>query len=119
MIFNIHEFRQRKKRERLENERRERGTLKAAYDQGARAALERLKLAGPAGADIAVQPKGDEWSHGTERVQYAQRDGQDPNGMPTSEWRADMPDWLWENFTSYDHMAPGRADGSFGQEVIG
>lgn len=113
MIFNIHEFRQRKKRERLEGERRASGTLKAAYDQGARAALATLKLAGPMGAEPGVQPKGPEQSHGTARVQYpAQQDG-------TSAARASMPDWLWDNFTTYDRMAPGRSDGTFGQEVIG
>ena len=113
MIFNIHEFRQRKKRERLEKERRARGTLKAAYAQGARAALATLKLGGAMGAEPGVQPKGPEQSHGTESVAYpAQQAG-------TSAARANMPDWLWDNFTTYDQMAPGRADGTFGQEVIG
>lgn len=88
-------------------------TLTASYRAGADAARIALKLAGPMGADIKVQPKGDEVSHGTERVQYAPQ----PDG--TSAARADMPDWLWDNFTSYDQMAPGRADGTFGQEVIG
>ena len=32
---------------------------------------------------------------------------------------ASMPDWLWDNFTTYDRAAPGRADGTWGQEVIG
>lgn len=71
------------------------------------------KTAGPAGADIDVQPKGPEWSHGTARTQYpAQAEG-------SSAAREDMPDWLWDNFTTYDDIAPGRADGSYGQEVIG
>lgn len=88
-------------------------TLNAAYQRGATAALERLKLASPMGANIGVQPKGNEWSHGTARTQYpAQAEG-------TSAARADMPDWLWDNFTTYDQIAPGRADGSYGQEVIG
>jgi hypothetical protein len=29
-----------------------------------------------------------------------------------------MSSWLW-NISDIDHLAPGRADGSFGQEVIG
>ena len=65
------------------------------------------------GADITVQPKGDEVSHGTARTQYpAQADG-------TSAARADMPDALWNQTRSYDHCAPGSAGGSFGSEVIG
>jgi hypothetical protein len=65
------------------------------------------------GADAGVQPKGDEVSHGTERIPYpAQETG-------TSAARAGMPDWLWDNFTTYDQIAPGRADGTFGQETIG
>jgi hypothetical protein len=65
------------------------------------------------GADAGVQPKGVEVSHGTARTPYpAQADG-------SSATRANMPDWLWDHFTSYDRIAPGRADGSFGQEVIG
>lgn len=96
-------------------------TLARAYREGSRAALARLKLAGPGGADINVQPKGDEVSHGTSRVQYAQRGegGSAPESAENSEWRADMPAWLWDNFTTYDHIAPGRADGTWGQEVIG
>lgn len=86
-------------------------TLRAAYEHGARAAL--LKFAGPMGADIKVQPRGDEVSHGTARTQYpAQTEG-------TSAARANMPDALWNQTRSYDHSAPGSADGSFGQEVIG
>ena len=86
-------------------------TLRASYEAGRRAAL--AKFAGPMGADVDVQPRGPEVSHGTERAPYpAQEQG-------TSAARADMPDWLWDHFTSYDRMAPGRADGTFGQEVIG
>lgn len=94
-------------------------TLKTARARGVRAALARFKLAGPAGADFGVMPKGDEVSHGTARTQYAPRSGAEPNSDPTSAWRADMPDWLWDNFTSYDDVGPGRADGSYGEEVIG
>lgn len=89
-------------------------SLAQAWRQGTRSALARFKLAGPMGADIGVQPRGDEQSHGTERLQYPARpptsdpDGQDP----------DMSSWLW-NISDIDHLAPGRADGSFGQEVIG
>lgn len=89
-------------------------SLVRACRRGAHSALVRFKLAGPMGADIGVQPRGDEQSHGTERLQYLTRspatdpDGQDP----------DMSSWLW-NISDVDHLAPGRTDGSFGQEVIG
>jgi hypothetical protein len=87
--------------------------LKTAHNSGIQKALAYFKLAGPMGADVGVQPTGDEWSHGTARTQYpAQREG-------TSEMRANLPDWLWDTFTTYDNPAPGRADGTFGQEVIG
>lgn len=85
-----------------------------AHNQGQRTALKRFKLAGPMGANIGIQPRGDEQSHGTERLPYPARsptsdpDGQDPN----------MSSGLW-NMSDIDHLAPGRADGSFGQEVIG
>lgn len=86
-------------------------TLRAAYHAGARAAF--AKYANAMGAEAGVQPRGDEVSHGTERVPYpAQQEG-------TSAARANMPDWLWDAFTTYDRMAPGRADGTFGQETIG
>jgi|JI10StandDraft_1071094.scaffolds.fasta_scaffold291201_3 hypothetical protein len=88
-------------------------TLRTAYERGVRAAYATFKVAGPMGADVSVQPKGDEVSHGTARTQYpAQAEG-------ASAARADMPDWLWDHFTTYDKLAPGRADGSFGQETIG
>lgn len=90
--------------------------LKTAHDRGARAALVFFKIAGPMGADIAVQPRGPEVSHGTEAIQYARRDAGPL--APASAARADMPDWLW-NLSSYDRQAPGRADGSYGQETIG
>lgn len=66
------------------------------------------------GANAGVMPRGDEQSHGSGVVPYPERspstppDGQDP----------DMSDWLW-NISDLDHLAPGRADGSFGQETIG
>ena len=87
--------------------------LRVAYEHGARAALARLKLSGAMGAEPVVQSKGPEQSHGTALTQYP------PQRTGTSEDRANMPDWLWDNFTSYDRIAPGRADGSYGQEVIG
>lgn len=87
--------------------------VSAAYAAGAHAALTRLKLSGAMGAEPGVQPKGPEQSHGTARIQYP------PQEEGTSAARANMPDWLWDNFTTYDRIAPGRADGTFGQEVIG
>lgn len=96
-------------------------TLRATYTRGAHAALVHFKLANSMGADAGVAPQGTEVSHGTERIQYAKR--QTPNdGVPAQAAGsavANMPDWLWDNFTSYDQIAPGRADGSYGQEVIG
>jgi hypothetical protein len=94
-------------------------TLRETFTAGARAAL--AKFAGPMGADVGVMPPGPEQSHGTERIQYAKRDTPDDGAPPdaASAWRADMPDWLWDNFTTYDRAAPGRADGTWGQEVIG
>lgn len=88
--------------------------LKQAHNQGVQAALARFKLSDAMGAPPGVAPRGDEQSHGTERHEYPARsptsapDGQDP----------DMPDWLW-NISDIDHLAPGRADGTYGQEVIG
>jgi hypothetical protein len=88
--------------------------LKQARNQGAYAALVRFKLSSALGANLGVMPRGDEQSHGTERHQYPARspasapDGQDP----------DMPDWLW-TVSDVDHLAPGRANGTYGQEVIG
>lgn len=92
--------------------------IKQAFAAGHRAALERFKLAGPMGADSGVMPSGDEQSHGTERTQYAKREGNEPNATSTSAERANAPDWLLDLFTTYDHIAPGGAS-SFGQEVIG
>lgn len=90
--------------------------IKTAHDRGRVEALVRFKLAGPMGANPGVMPKGEEQSHGTESVQYPQGHPSDP----TSAAHGDMPDWLWDIFTSYDgNVAPGRADGSYGQETIG
>jgi hypothetical protein len=89
-------------------------SLVREFRQGAKSALVKFKLAGPMGADIGVAPRGGEQSHGTERLQYPARspasnpDGQDP----------DMSSWLWD-VSDVDRLAPGNADGSFGQEVIG
>lgn len=88
-------------------------TLTAEYRRGRSAALAQLKLSGAMGAEPGVQPKGPEQSHGTARTQYP------PQQNGTSATRANMQDWLWDNFTTYDRIAPGRADGTFGQEVIG
>lgn len=94
-----------------------RGSLLDAVRRGKDAALARFKLAGPMGADSGVMPRGEEHSHGTDSVQYARRE---PEAGPADASRANMPDWLWDIFTTHDRgMAPGRADGTFGQEVIG
>jgi hypothetical protein len=91
--------------------------LRLAMINGTRDALHRLKLAGPAGADMGVMPKGDEQTHGTDRIQYAKKQNPDPTSTP-SQWRDTMPDWLWDNFTTYDEgMAPG-ATGEFGSENL-
>lgn len=88
--------------------------LLAAHRRGVTSALSRFKLSGAMGASPGVMPRGDEQSHGTDRHQYPARSpasspgGQDP----------DMPDELW-NISDIDHLAPGRADGTYGQEVIG
>jgi hypothetical protein len=92
-------------------------TVAEAYTQGVYAARACFKQANALGADAGVAPKGPEWSHGTARTQYAERGREHAHG---SEDAANMPDWLWDHFTSYDDdMAPGRADGSYSQEVIG
>lgn len=88
--------------------------LAEAYRRGQANALARFKLAGPMGADVAVAPRGDEQSHGTELRPYPERQSSDP----VDGQRPDMPDWLW-NLSEYDRIAPSRADGTFGQEVIG
>lgn len=66
------------------------------------------------GANVGVMPRGPEQSHGTELLQYPKRSpATDPNSQDP-----DMSSWLW-NISDIDHMAPGRSDGTFGQEVIG
>lgn len=94
-------------------------TLRAAFQNGVRAAL--AKYANAMGAEVSVGPQGTEQSHGTERIQYAKRDtpGDGTNVFDNSAAAGNMPDWLWDAFTTYDHIAPGRADGTWGQEVIG
>ena len=101
-VFNIREFRQRKKRERL---------LEEARAKGAAAAIAHFKLADTMGADYGVAPSGDEQSHGTDTVTYAPSRGhenQDPN----------MPDWLFDLFAT-DRQGPGGAGGQYGTETIG
>ena len=92
-----------------------------AYTRGAYGALVQFKLGGSMGADAGVQPKGDEVSHGTERIPYAKRTTSNDGARAQAAGSAvsNMPDFLWDNFTTYDQIAPGRADGSYGQEVIG
>jgi hypothetical protein len=96
---------------------------------GAKAALRRMKIAGPMGADHGVMPSGQEVSHGTDRTQYARKDQASPvdntqgvtdHGNP-SWWRDLMPEWLLDTFTSYEKSdtAPGQSDGGYGEEVIG
>jgi len=88
--------------------------LRAARRSGVESALARFKLAGAMGAPAGVQPHGSEHSHGTTRLPYPPRSpGSDPAGQDPN-----MPDWLW-NISDIDHLAPGRADGTYGQEVIG
>lgn len=87
--------------------------LKSAHKRGVLAALRHFKLSATMGADPGVMPSGPEVSHGTDRTQYP------PQQTGTSAQAANMPDWLFDNFATYDKVAPGRADGTFGQEVIG
>lgn len=76
-VFNIHEFRQRKKRERLLQEARAKGAADAWR-----------KFAGPLGL-----------THGTERNYYpaVNREQQDP----------DMPDWLWNLVSDPEQTSGG------------
>jgi len=90
-----------------------------AYAAGVRTAMQ--KLAGPMGADMKPMPSGPEQTHGTDRIQYAPTTGVN-DGTKTdraSATRGGLPGWLWDNFTTYDAIAPGYADGSYGQETIG
>ena len=90
-VFNIHEFRQRKKRERL--------ALEASYNKGTRDATAKL------GMEQFPSP-----THGVQKAYYpaAQRPQQDPS----------MPDWLFDLFGK-DKEAPGGAGGQYGTETIG
>lgn len=88
--------------------------LKTSFNKGALAALHHFKLASSMGASIPIQPPGPEVSHGTELLPYPAQQ------TDASAAQDSMPDWLWDNFTTYDKgMAPGSADGSYGQETIG
>jgi hypothetical protein len=91
--------------------------VSTAHAAGRAAALR--KFAGALGAEPGVMPKGDEQSHGTDRIQYAQRAPGPSANDEGSTGAANMSDWLWDLFTTYDRTAPGRADGSYGQETIG
>lgn len=88
--FNIHEFRQRKKRERL--------ALEASYKKGARDAAAKF------GAEAMPSP-----AHGVEKAVYpaVDRPQQDPN----------MPDWLFDIFAD-GKEAPDNVSG-YGTETIG
>jgi hypothetical protein len=89
-------------------------SLRGAHRDGVASALSRFKLSGALGAPPGVAPRGDEQSHGTDRHQYPARS---PASTPDSQ-DPDMPDWLW-TVSDVGHLAPGRADGTYGQEVIG
>lgn len=88
--------------------------LRAVQRNGVASALARFKLSGVLGAPPGVAPRGEERSHGTERHQYPSRS---PSETPLSQ-DPDMPDRLW-NISDISRLAPGRADGTYGQEVIG
>lgn len=89
-------------------------SLQIAQRNGVLSALTRFKLSGALGASPGVAPRGDEQSHGTDRHQYPARPPtSDPNNQDPN-----MPDWLW-TVSDINHLAPGRADGTYGQEVIG
>jgi len=101
-VFNIHKFRQRKKRERL--------ALEASYEKGKKAALARFKISDTMGADYGVAPSGPEQSHGARTIPYAdtgRRETADP----------DMSQWLWDVFGE-GKEAPGNVSG-YGTETIG
>jgi hypothetical protein len=95
--------------------------LKETYRLGSSAACRFLKLAGPMGADHGVMPTGDGPTHGTELIPYAKRDSINDGNKASLAGSAisNLPSWLWDNFTTYDKIAPGRSDGTYGQEVIG
>lgn len=89
-------------------------SLRAAQRDGVTRALARFKLASALGAPPGVAPRGEEHSHGTGRHQYPPRS---PSMAPASQ-DPNMPDRLW-NMSDISRLAPGRADGTYGQEVIG
>lgn len=89
-------------------------SLWSARIDGVASALARFKLSSAMGASLGVTPRGTEQSHGTERLQYPSRSTTSDPG----EQDPNMPDRLW-NVSDIDHLAPGRADGTYGQEVIG
>lgn len=89
-------------------------SLLAAHRRGVASALSRFKLSGAMGASPGIALQGDEQSHGTDRHQYPARS---PASAPDGQ-NPDMPDWLWD-ISDIDRLAPGRADGTYGQEVIG
>jgi hypothetical protein len=101
--FNIHEFRQRKKRERL--------ALEASYNKGKKAALRQFKLSETMGADYGVAPRGPTQSHGTTTVPY-------PNNGSHETADLDMSQRLWDLFGK-GKEAPGGAGGQYGTETIG
>lgn len=89
-------------------------SLRIAHAAGIASAMARFKLASAMGANAGVMPRGDEQSHGTERHQYPARSPTEIPGAQTTN----MSDWLW-TLSDIDSLAPGRADGTYGQEVIG
>lgn len=89
--------------------------LHGAYIQGARAAV--AKFAGTLGASIGVQPTGPVVSHGTMATRYPPRAAPEP--AVHSSQAASAAASLWDSFTSNDRLAPGRADGTFSDAVIG
>ena len=100
--FNIHKFRQRKKRERL--------ALEAAYDKGKKAALHQFKLSETMGADYGVAPHSPEQGHGTNEIPYP--DGRHETADPN------MSQSLWDLFGE-GKEAPGGAGGQYGTETVG
>ena len=91
--------------------------LALSYNSGAMAALAHFKIAETVlGASPGVAPRGDEVSHGTDRIPYANLDS--PHDEQTDALAKAKVDSLW-NISDYDHWAPGTSGGSYGQEVIG
>ena len=98
--------------------------LKIAYNAGVKAAIAHFKLAETVlGASPGVAPRGEEVSHGSDRIQDAPQSAEvPPSGQghqsPTQDKAHNAVDWLW-NISEYDKLAPGGAGGQFGEEVIG